>query len=91
MKLNVKAFALAGGIVWGVNWWFVAWWMMAFDGVTREPTFLGQMYRGFNLSPLGSLVALAYGFVDGFMLGLLIALVYNWLAPRLKSSRQDPG
>lgn len=85
MKLNVKAFALAGGIIWGANWFFVAWWMMAFDGVTHEPTFLGLMYRGFTLSPLGSLVALAYGFVDGFMLGLLVAVLYNWLAPRFKA------
>ena len=26
MKLNVKAFALAGGIVWGLNWFGLTWW-----------------------------------------------------------------
>jgi hypothetical protein len=86
MKLNVKAFALAFGVIWGVNWFIVAWWMMAFDGITYEPTFLGQMYRGFNLSPLGSLVALGYGLIDGFMLGLLISLLYNWFTSHQKST-----
>lgn len=86
MKLNIKSFALAFGVIWGANWFIVAWWMMAFDGITHEPTFLGQMYRGFNLSPLGSLVALGYGFIDGFMLGLLIALLYNWFSSRQKST-----
>jgi hypothetical protein len=89
MKLNVKAFALTGGIVWGFNWFILTWWMMAFDGITHEVTWLGSMYRGFTLSPQGSLVALVYGFVDGFFLGLFAALIYNWIAPRI-SRKSDP-
>ncbi len=90
MKLNVKAFALAGGLVWGFNWFILTWWMIAFDGITHEVTLLGRIYRGFTLCPLGSLVALGYGFVDGFFLGLMVALLYNWIASRSKSeSGQD--
>jgi len=83
MKLNVKAFALAGGLVWGFNWFALTWWMMLFDGATHEITIIGRMYRGWNLSPAGSLVALLWGFLDGFLLGLMVAWLYNTLAPRL--------
>jgi hypothetical protein len=85
MKLNIKAFALAAGLVWGFNWFILTWWMILFDGATHEVTLLGRMYRGFTLSPGGSLVALLYGFVDGFFIGLMVAWIYNKIAPRLRS------
>jgi hypothetical protein len=89
MKLNVKAFALAGGIVWGVNWFALTWWMILFKGITYEKiAFISDSYVGFTLSPLGSLVALLYGFIDGFFIGLMIAWVYNKIAPRLRSKEE---
>ncbi len=89
MKLNVKAFALAGGIVWGLNWFVLTWWMILFKGITYEKiAFISDSYVGFTLSPLGSLVALLYGFIDGFFIGLMIAWVYNKIAPRLRSKEE---
>jgi len=88
MKLNIKAFALASGLVWGINWFGVTWWMMAFDGATREVMFLGRMYRGFTLSPIGSLVALLWGFVDGFLIGLMVAWIYNKAIPHLQADKE---
>ena len=85
MKLKPKALALSLGLVWGVNWFILTWWMILWEGVTHEVTLLGRWYRGFTVSPVGSLVALGYGFVDGFLLGLLVALLYNKLAPLIKS------
>jgi hypothetical protein len=85
MKLNVKAFALASGLVWGINWFLLTWWMMAFDGITREITIIGRIYRGWNLSPTGSLFAFMWGFFDGFLLGLLVSWIYNKLLPYLSS------
>lgn len=84
MKLNVKAFALAVGIVWGINWFCLTWFMMALDGISYEMTIIGRMYRGFTVSPVGSIYALLWGFFDGFLLGLLIALIYNKLILRFK-------
>jgi len=72
MKLNVKAFALAAGIVWGINWFGLTWWIIAFDGITREPTFIGLMY----------------GFVDGFLIGLMVAWTYNKISPHLQSKKE---
>ncbi len=88
MKLNVKAFALAAGLVWGINWFGLTWWIIAFDGITREPTFIGLMYRGFTVSPLGSLVALLWGFMDGFLIGLMVAWAYNKISPHLQSKKE---
>lgn len=85
MKINAKAFGLAAGIVWGVNWFLLTWWMILFEGVTHEVTLLGRWYRGFTVCPVGSLIALGYGFLDGFLIGLLLAWIYNNLAPRFRS------
>jgi len=87
MKLNVKAFALAVGLMWGINWFALTWWMMAFDGITHEVTLIGRMYRGFNLSPTGSLFALLWGFLDGFIIGLMIAWIYNQIVDRLQTKK----
>ena len=32
MKLNVKAFALTSGILWGVGLFAITWWLIAFEG-----------------------------------------------------------
>ena len=89
MKLNTKAFALAAGLVWGFNWFGLTWWMILFEGITREPTLIGRIYRGFNLSPTGSLIAFLWGFLDGFLIGLMVAWIYNKLSPHLRSKEQD--
>lgn len=79
MKLSVCAFALTCGILWGLGVFCLAWWVMAFDGATHDPMMLGHIYRGFNISPLGSIIGLAWGLVDGFVSGLILAVVYNFL------------
>jgi hypothetical protein len=88
MKLNAKAFGLAAGLVWGVNWFFLTWWMILFEGITHDVTLIGRWYRGYTVSPVGSLIALVYGFVDGFLLGLVVSWLYNKLAPHIKSKSQ---
>lgn len=88
MKLNTKAFALAAGFVWGINWFFLTWFMIIMDGISYEMTIIGRMYRGFTVSPVGSLVALLWGFLDGFLIGLLVAWIYNKLAPRFQKKEK---
>jgi hypothetical protein len=82
MKLHVLAFALACGFIWGVGVFFLAWWVMAFEGVTGDLMVLGHVYRGFNISPLGSIIGLVWGLCDGFIGGLLLAAAYNFLVDR---------
>ena len=51
MKLNVRAFALTCGIIWGVGLFLLTWWIILFEGATGEPTLIGLVYRGFTVSP----------------------------------------
>ena len=79
MKLNVKAFALTAGILWGIGLLGITWWMIVLDGATREPTLIGRVYRGYTISPGGSLIGLLWALPDGFIGGAIFAWVYNLL------------
>ena len=82
MKLNVKAFALVFGIIWGVGLFLLTWWIIMFDGATGEPTLIGRLYRGYTISPLGSVIGLAWAFFDGLIGGAIFAWLYNLIAGR---------
>ena len=86
MKLNIKSFALACGILWGGAVFLLTWWIIAFDGVTHEPTLIGLVYRGFNISPAGSFIGLMWAFVDGLIIGGVFAWIYNTLNTRRLAS-----
>jgi len=87
MKLNIKAFALTGGIMWGLGVFFVTWWIMLFDGPTGETTFLGRMYRGYSISPLGSIVGLMWALADGAVGGAVFAWLYNFISARINQTK----
>lgn len=80
MKFDVKACALTCGLIWGLGLFVLTWWIMAFDGSTGEVTFIGRLYRGYTISPTGSVIGLAWGFVDGSVGGAIFAWLYNRLA-----------
>jgi len=82
MNLNVKAFGLTAGLVWGVGIFFMTWWIIAFDGATGETTFMGRLYRGYDISPSGSVIGLIWGLIDGLIGGLIFAWVYNFFSQR---------
>jgi len=77
MKLNVKSFALTSGIIWGVGVFFLTWWIIAFDGETREATFIGKLYRGYTITAAGSVIGSVYGFFDALFGGAIFAWLYN--------------
>jgi len=84
MKLNVRAFSLTCGIVWGVGLFLLTWWIIAFDGATGEPTLIGRLYRRFtiSLSPAGSFFGFIWAFVDGLIGGAIFAWFYNLISTR---------
>jgi hypothetical protein len=84
MKVNVKAFALTCGIVWGLGLFALTWWVIAFDGSTHEVTLIGRLYRGYDISPVGSVIGLAWGFFDALAGGAITAWLYNLLAVRFE-------
>ena len=36
MKLNIKFFALACSLIWGLGLFALTWWVIAFEGVTKK-------------------------------------------------------
>ncbi|UCH48460.1 MAG: bacteriophage holin [Betaproteobacteria bacterium] len=87
MKLDVHAFALTCGLVWGIGLFVLTWWIIAFDGASTDPTLLGSIYRGYSITPVGSVIGLIWGLVDGFIGGTIFAWLYNLLASRRSSTQ----
>lgn len=88
MRLNVKAFALTCGLLWGVALFLLTWWIIAFDGATGEVTIIGRLYRGYCISPLGSIIGFIWAFVDGLIGGAIFAWLYNLLALRFSTKEK---
>lgn len=93
MKLNVRAFALAFGLWWGIGVFLLAWWVALVGGAPSGGTLLELVYIGFAYTPVGSVIGLVWGFVDGLIGGAILAWLYNLLAARFSSAagQQAPG
>ena len=81
MKLNVKAFALTCGLLWGFGILFLTWWLIMLE---NDPggCLLNRMYPGYTMTPIGSLIGAAWGFVDAGIGGLIFAWLYNLLVAK---------
>lgn len=80
MRLNLKAFALACGIVWGLAVWLATWWLLVFGFQGQMISNLDHFYFGYSYSYLGGVIGGIWGFVDGGIGGLVFAWLYNKLA-----------
>ena len=77
MKLNVKALALAAGIVWGAMIFILTFWFLIFGYAGRQLGQLSCIYFGYSVTWYGAFIGLVYGFVDGLVCGAVFAWVYN--------------
>jgi len=80
MKLDVKAFAVTCGLVWGLGLFCLTWWIILWEGNNVPSVFLSALYRGYTISPVGSVIGLIWAFLDGWVGGLIFAWLYNKLA-----------
>lgn len=87
MKLHVRSFGLAWGILLGLAVFAITWWIIITKGLSREATIVGQFYIGYNISPLGSFIGLAWGFVEGWLGGMFFAWLYNSFAGRFLAGK----
>ncbi len=80
-QLNATKFGLSAGILWGLTL-FVMTWISMYTGYGMF--WLSNwmdIYPGYDLSGIGSLIGLAYGFVDGFVGLFIFAWLYNLMKP----------
>jgi hypothetical protein len=80
MKINIKAFAIASGLWWGFGLFALTWWLIWRHGATDGATIIGSVYPGYRISPLGSLIGLGWGLLDGFFGGAILAWLYDRFA-----------
>ena len=79
-KLDVRAFGLALGIVWGIAVLLLGILAMLFNWGTVCVIALSTMYIGYKSTFLGSLVGGIWGFIDAGIAGVVIAWLYNKFA-----------
>jgi hypothetical protein len=75
-KLNTRAFALAGGILWGVTCFVLAILAMYGYGIPMINLF-ESLYIGFASSWKGAFIGAIWGFVDMFIGAYIFAWLYN--------------
>ncbi len=76
MKLRVRAFGLAIGIVWGLIL-FLTTIESTLVGTGQTMSKLRTLYYGYQVSFGGAIVGLLWGVVSGFLLGAAVAWLYN--------------
>ena len=80
-RLNIRALALAGGVLWGLYMLFIGWASM-FGWGTNFVATMSSLYIGFRSTFIGSIIGAIWGFVDGAIAGAIIAWVYNMAAKK---------
>ena len=86
MKLDIKAFAVAFALVWGLGVFLLTWWVIFLEGPTGEIPEIGRVYLGYNISPLGSFIGMGWALFDGFIVGAVFVWIYNQAIERLSKS-----
>jgi len=79
MKLNVAAFAVAGGILWGASVCVLTWLALWGYGNVDTASIAKSYYIGFTVTPVGSVIGAIYGFFDAGIACAIFALIYNKL------------
>lgn len=79
VRLYPTKFGLAGGILWGFYLFLAVpiYYYTGYGGKFLQ--FVADLYPGVEVSILGALTALIWGFFDGFICLTLFAWIYNKL------------
>ncbi|MDA8561510.1 hypothetical protein N9L02_00165 [Gammaproteobacteria bacterium] len=77
MKLSAAALGVSLGLVTGLFMMFFAWagWMYGYGTTIIEQW--GAIYPGFEATLVGGFLGLAWGFLEGFIIGIFWAWFYN--------------
>ena len=82
MRLNAKLQGLIFGLIAGLGLFIATNWLVLKGGEVVGPHLglLGQFFIGYRVTFFGSLIGFAYAFCAGFILGYVVAGLYNWFA-----------
>ena len=77
MKLNVKAFALSSGIVWGLVILLTTFFFLIMGYQGKNLVRLSNIYFGYSVTWYGAFIGFIWGFVDAFIVTAFFAWLYN--------------
>jgi hypothetical protein len=75
--LSAKRLGIAGGILWGVMMFVMTLANIWFGYGTMWLALMADIYPGYEVTYIGSIVGLVYGFLDGFVGLFIIGWLYN--------------
>ena len=78
-KLDIKAFGLALGIVWGAAMFLLGLTTMWWNWGEGLQFIFGTLYIGYKPTFLGSIIGGVWGFIDAGIGGVVVAWLYNKL------------
>lgn len=86
-RLHTVPFALAAGIVCALGAALLVWSSALSDWGYPIAILLSSVYKGAVPSFLGGFIAAIWGFIDGFLTGLIFAFLYNWICCHCKKCK----
>jgi len=81
MTLNTKAFALAGGIMWGLIMAVLTIITLMSGYAVQFVNLMADIYPGYTATSTGIIIGAFYGFLDGF----IGCYIFAWLYGLIKS------
>jgi len=78
-KLDVKAFGLTLGIVWGAAMFLLGLMVMFFNWGAAWVELMSSLYVGYKATLPGGIIGAIWGFVDAGIAGVVVAWLYNKL------------
>jgi hypothetical protein len=82
-KLSVKGLTIAIGVLWSFCTLLMGITAMFGYGTLFVKAF-SSIYIGYDATPIGSLLGMVYGFLDGAGAGFIISYIYNLVVEGLK-------
>ena len=81
-KLCAGRLGFALGLIWGVAMFLLALSTLWLGYGAEWVKLMASVYIGFAPTPFGAVIGFFFGFVDFFVFGFLIALIYNCCCPK---------
>ena len=86
MRLSRFGMGMALGLLWGLMVLFMGLLAHYYQYGAEFVTSLGTVYIGYEKTIMGSLIGAGFGFLDGFVSGVILASFYNIFARCSKCS-----
>lgn len=91
MRLNTRAFAIAGGCVTSGATFVLTLLLVAGPGAAAAPPFLSRVLFGWEVSPAGAFIGAMWAYAYGFLLCGSFAFAYNLAAAPSLPPAADRG